>query len=245
MADSGAGRPAARAIVPPPDPSHSNISGARLAAPRSEPLPASAAHPNDSDWMHLATAPTLLLTPTDRGDDDTASTSRIATAPPMAVEHQPWFRTGTTVAPPSMRPMGESRAPAPLRDLPNPRVLKLVAGVLAVCVFIVAVAGLKIVYKRLHAPAAAPTLAEGSTLVAPPVTADLARAAPSPPVGTAIAELPRMTPEPAVPIAAPIAPATKADAHRTPSVRTSPPRTTTKTTTRRSPAPKKTGRGTH
>ena len=248
MADSGAGHPAARALVPPSDLSDGDSSGARLAAPRSEGPPPSATHPNESDWMRLATAPTLLLTPAGHPDDDAASTSRIATPPAMAVEDQPWFRTGTTVAPPSMRPMGASVVPPPVRKAPSPRVLKLVAGVIALCVFIVAVAGLKVAYKRLHSPTAVLTPAQGSTLPAPPLTADTARAAPSPPsalVAAVLAEPAQTASEPAAQGIAPPTSATKPEPRRTPSVRTSPTRTTTKTTTRRAPAPKKTGRGTH
>src|SRR5690349_7131746 len=154
MSDSGAGRPAARAIAPPADPSHGgDLSGPRLATARSEAPTTTPGRPIATDWA-MATAPTLLLKPVDGESDDAASTSRIPTVPPMTddtastsriptspptagLEEQPWFKTGTTMPPPSIRPPGESMMPAP-RKPPNPRVLKIVYGVIAACLFIVA-----------------------------------------------------------------------------------------------------------
>ena len=118
MGERGAGRPAARAIVPPTQPSDSAISGAKLTAHRSEGVPTGSARPIDGDWANLATAPTLLLKPIAGADtDDSASTSRIATPPAMSVEGQPWFMPGTTVPPPMMRPMAGSLAPPPVEAL--------------------------------------------------------------------------------------------------------------------------------
>lgn len=238
MADSGARHQAARAMVTPTDTSDSDVSGARLAATQSEGQPPSAAHPVEADWSRLATAPTLLLTPTDRAlGDEAASTSRIATPPAMAApEEQPWFRTGTTVAPPSMGSAGESLAPPPVRKPPNPRVLKIVSGVIAACLLIVALAGLKLVYKRLRAPAPTISPVEESSLRAPAVTAVVAPTS-SPPTE---APAPVASPGPAAQGATPAAAMPSA---RTAPVRATAPRTPAKTTTHRAPAPKKATRG--
>jgi cytoskeletal protein RodZ len=170
--------------------------------------------------------------------DDTASTSRIPTSPPMAgLEEQPWFKTGTTMPPPSMRPSGESMMPAP-RKPPNPRVLKIVFGVIAGCLFIVAIAGVKLVYKRVTAPPAPAATAETSapkTALAEPTKTPSSENAPA-------ASPPPSAPEPA-PAAAPVA-ATAESAQRA-AVRSTTPRAPAKTTTRRAPAPKKPVRGTH
>lgn len=250
MSDN-AGRPAARAIAPPPDPKPGDLSGPRLAAARSEAPATTPGRPLATDWA-MATAPTLLLKPVDGESDDAASTSRIPTAPPMpddsastsriptsppttGLEEQPWFKTGTTMPPPSMRPMaGESIAPAPRRP-PNPRVLKVVFGVIAGCLFIVAIAAIKLVSKKASAPAVA---ASTETSSAPKVAlAEPAKA------------LPPENPPSAVPPPAaqeqppPPAPAETAQ-HAAPARPTPAPRTTTKTTTHRAPAPKKPVRGT-
>lgn len=237
MGDSGAGRPAARAIAPPPTDDR-DLSGARLTTARSEGAPAAVGHAVEADWASFATAPTLLLTPPDTSDvDDVASTSRIATTPPKATEEQPWFKSGTTLPPPTMRPMGDSVAPQPLRKLPNPRVLKAVSGVIAVCLLIVAVAGLKLLYKRIQTPAAGPTPSAESN--SPKVaTADLAQ---TPPSGVESAPAPEM----ARPASTAATSVQAESAPRAAVARPTPPRTSTKATPRRAPLPKKTGRGTH
>jgi len=246
MGENGAGRPAARAIVPPADESDSAISIAKLAPPRSEVAPAYAAPPPQGEWAQLATAPTLLLTPAEPANtDDAASTSRIATPPPTAVDEQPWFKTGTTVAPPAMRPMSESLVPPPVRKPPNPRVLKVVGGVLAACLFIVAVAGLKLIYKHFRAPTATQTPSEESTSRTMVAAVDLAQPPQYTPETARPADLPPTAPESAAPGTAPTAAQQAEATRRTTRVRPSPTRVTTKTTTRRAPAPKKTGRGTH
>jgi hypothetical protein len=248
MGEGGAGRPAARAIVPPAEPSDSAISGAKLTAHRSEGVPTSNARPIDGDWANLATAPTLLLTPIEVADtDDSATTSRIATPPAMSVEGQPWFRSGTTVPPPSMRPMGGSLAPPRVERPPNPRILKIVAGVIAACLFIVAVAGMKLLYKRVRTPDVTRAPIEESSPPTGLATGDLTRTPPSAPENARPAELPPTAPESATLAGAgavPTAPAAEAPRRATP-VRASPARGATKSPTRRAPAPKKTGRGAH
>ncbi|HMI85829.1 MAG TPA: hypothetical protein VK550_17150 [Polyangiaceae bacterium] len=247
MDDPGAGHPAARAMVRPPEPSEDNLSGARLTASLSEGLPVSAAHPVQADWAQLAAAPTLLLTPVDPVDTDAASTSRIATPPATALEEQPWFRTGTTVAPPSMRPTGESMAPSPMRKPPNPRVLKAVACVIATCIFIVAIAGLKLLYQRISAPSAAPRPSEETTARTVLATANLGKATGSGPESAPLAEQPTSASESNVPSAPPTAATETGLARRARPVRPSPTpaRGTSRTTTRRAPATKKTTRATH
>ena len=254
MGDDGTGRPAARAYAPPPDPQRGDLSGPRLAAPRSEGPPTTPARPVGTDWA-LATAPTLLLKPVDESDDaastsriptvppmtdDAVSTARIPTAPPTAGgEEQPWFKTGTTLPPPSMRPSGESIAPAPERRPPNPRVLKVVFGVIAGCLFIVAIACIKLVYKRVRGTEAQTSSGESSA----PKVALAEPAKTSPPPSTAATEPPPSAPEPTAAAGTAAASAPSESAHRAAPVRSSP-RTTTKTTTHRAPVPKKPVRGT-
>jgi hypothetical protein len=235
MGDNVARRPATDAIVPPSETSGSDISGARLTPFPSEAAPASATHPVEGDWTSLATAPTLLLTPTDgAGAADALKTSPIAALPLVPPDGPPWFRTGATVRPPSMRPIAESVAPLPARQPPNPRVLKVVFGVIAGCLFIVAAAGLKLIYKRFQTPA---TPAASEVAAPPPIAAtDLAKPSPAP--DTTADEHP-----PAIPASATRAPAEAT--RRAAPVQKSPVRTTTKATTRRTAPPKKTVRGTH
>jgi hypothetical protein len=242
MADSSA-RATVRAIAPPPDSSDSDGSGARLTSPRSAAQPASAAHPVEADWTSLATAPTLLLTPINAADEnDAAIASGTATAPPAALEDQPWFKTGATVAPPSMQPAGETLAPPPVRNPPNPRVLKLVSAVIAACLLIVALAGLKVLYKKLQSPAPAQMRDEKSMVRTTAATADLAPATPSASEHSARAELPRPAPEPTAQ-GTTATPAARSDPRRSAPARTTPPRPSTKTTTHRAPAPKKATHG--
>jgi hypothetical protein len=236
MGENGAGHPAARAMAPPGRSSESGISTAKIATPRPYATPASITRPVDGDWAKLATAPTLMLTPNSEGDD-AASTSRIATPAPMAAEDQPWFRTGTTVPPPSMRSTGDPLEPPPVRQGPNPLVFKLVAGgVIAACLFIVTLAGAKVLYKRVRAPAATATteLATPPTVVA---TADLPGPAPRAAEGTSPVD-----PVPAAPEPAPTAAPAEAAPRATP-VRSSPsPTRVTKPAPRRPPVPKKPAR---
>ncbi len=239
MGDNAGGGPAQRAILPPSVTGGSDVSGARLTPRPSERMPESAVHAAEADWSSLATAPTLLLTPIDgAGADDAISTSRIATSPPIATEDQPWFRTGATLAPPSMRPTAESVAPAPPRMV-NPRVLKAVFGVLAACLFIVLAAGLKLVYKRFQAPAT-PTTSE---LLAPREVA--ATDVPKPPAALESTVAAEHAPGP--PAAAPsgTTAAPVPAVRRSAPARPSPVRTTTKVITRHAPVPKKTSRGSH
>jgi hypothetical protein len=187
----------------------------------------------------------LMLAPNE-SEADAASTSRIATPAPSRLEEQPWFKTGTTVAPPSMRPMGESLAPAPVRKPPNPRVYKIVGGVIAACLFIVAVAGFKLIYRRLHAPATAQAPSGESTPRPGLATSELAGTPPSAPEGTRPADQAQEAPESALPGGAPTAPGTPPEAApRTTPVRSSPSpaRVTPRTTPRHAPVPKKTGKG--
>ena len=219
------------------------------AAEASQPAVASA-------WGEFATAPTLLLTPRDDAEadeaastsrmftpstsDDAASTSRIATPSTPPLEQQPWYRTGTTVPPPSMRPPAES-APA-VRPAPSPRVLKIVAGVIGGCLFIVAIAGAKVLYKWSTTPAVAP-IATTATLAHPAAPPSAVTAPPAaPPESTAVAATPTATREaPAAPAAATPSPEFR---------RSTPPRTTTtrtpaKTAPRRAPTTKKVVKSTH
>jgi len=256
MSNDGAGHPAARAIAPPPDSIDGDVSGARLTPARLDGVPSGPAHPAEASWA-MATAPTLLLKPVDGADDDAASTSRIPTvpptddaastsriptAPPAGLEEQPWFRSGATVPPPSMRPMGESVAPAP-RNPPNPRVLKTVFGVIAGCLLIVALASVKLVYQRLRAPAVPTSSQESGAPVAAMAVPDKTL----PPAESTRPDPKPAEPESAAAATAPAAAAQPDDSHAATPARATPShvRTTTKTTTRRAPTPKKPARGTH
>jgi hypothetical protein len=225
--------------------------------------------PVASAWGEFATAPTLLLTPPDDAEtdeaasttrmyspsasDDAASTSRIATStsddaastsrivgpstPPL--EHQPWYRTGLTVPPPSMRPAAESAAP--VRNAPSPRVLKIVAGVIGGCLFIVAIAGVKVLYRAATAPAVAPIGTRA--MLTPPADPRVAVAAPPNPAAAAAPSEIREAP-PAT-AAAPTASTPAAEVRRSTPPRTTAPRTPVKTAPRRAPVSKKVVKSTH
>jgi hypothetical protein len=79
-----------------------------------------------------------------------------------------------------MRSPAESAATSPLRAPPDPRVLKIVAGIIGACLLIVALAGAKLFYQNVHASNVAPAPLEGpSAPVMAPATADRANTAPS------------------------------------------------------------------
>jgi hypothetical protein len=230
------------------------------AAEASQPAVASA-------WGEFATAPTLLLTPADDAEtddaaatsrmytesdeaasttrmyspssDDAASTSRIATPSTPPLEHQPWYRTGATVPPPSMRPAAES-APG-VRNAPSPRVLKIVASVIGGCLFIVAIAGTKVLYKAATTPAVTP-IGTRAMLTRP---ADPPSAVTAPPAITAAAAAPSETREAPPATAAPVAAAPAPEVRRSTPPRTTSPRTPVKTAPRRAPVTKKVVKGTH
>jgi hypothetical protein len=211
-------------------PSLAQLRSESSAAEESQPAVASA-------WGEFATAPTLLLTPPGGPEpDDAASTSRIATPSAPPLEHQPWYRTGTTMPPPSMRPPAES-APA-IRNAPSPRVLKIVAGVIGGCLFIVAIAGAKILYKW----ATAEPIASVAETAGPARPADPPSAVAAPPQSTAPAATPTEI-LPAAPAAAVPAPAPAPEIHRAPA-RPNTPRTPVKPAPRRAPVPKKVVKGT-
>jgi hypothetical protein len=175
--------------------------------------------------------------------DDAASTSRIAmpSTPPLEnpLEDQPWYRTGLTVPPPSMRPPAESESAPLVRNTPSPRVLKIVAGVFGGCLFIVAIAGVKVLYKRAAAPAVAPI--ETTATLAHPT--DPPSAVAPPPESVAPAGLPSDTRE--APSMAAAAPVPAPEVHRSASPRTSAPHTPAKTAPRHAPVTKKVGKSTH
>jgi ribonuclease E len=237
MSESGAGRPAARAITPPHDSSEGDaVSTARLVTPMAERVPESVGCSAEGDWASFGTAPTLLLTQPQHANGENAGPSP-AMVPPTMLEEQPWFRTGTTVAPPSMRPPAESVAPSPVRHSPNARVLKIVAGVLAGCLLIVAVAGVKLLYLRIRGPVPTPApTAQPTVPVAPAVVAEPAAPAPSAPERTKGNLGEAQTAAPSSAQASPPAPVTRtAPARSSPA----PARTTTKPATRRAPVTKK------
>ena len=190
----------------------------------------------EGDWVSFGTAPTLLLAPLRPINGENGMASPTATAP-TALEEQPWFKTGTTVPPPSMRPMAESVSPPAVRNAPNPRVLKIVAGVIAGCLFIVAVAGVKVLYLRIRGPVAVPApTAELAAPVAPSVV-DPTSAPPAAPE-RAKSDLGETAPPTAAAGGQPpaAAPATRVAPTRSTSA---PARAPTKPATRRAPAPKK------
>ena len=214
MGENGAWRTAAQATVPPIDPDDSTISATQLTASRSAGAPTSTASPTETDWAHMATAPTLLATPVESAAFREAST------------------TSPSAPPTTLREGAHARRP------PSPRVLRLVAGIIAACVLIVVTAGAKLLYQCFRAPPATPALVETSP--SPAMTADLTPAAPAALGGVQAAEL-----SPRAPGSAPTGTAAPTEAaHRTTTVRPSPARPATKTTTR-VPPPKKTGRGAH
>jgi hypothetical protein len=231
-------RPAPYAIVPPVDAAAGAVSTARLVTPRAERLPEPAGRLAQEVGADFGTAPTLLLTPSGptHGENGGAST---AVTPP---DEQPWFRSGTTVRPPSMRPPVDSAAPPPLRNAPNPRVLNIVAGIIASCLFIVAAAGAKVLYLGLRGPIATPattteSTSPGTQAVAadPPTSAPFARELATGGLGE--------------PARRPIAPSSAPPSATPPMARTtaprpspSPTRVTTKPSTRRVPVSKKVGR---
>ncbi|HMJ54717.1 MAG TPA: hypothetical protein VK540_21695 [Polyangiaceae bacterium] len=226
MGDNGGGSPAARALAPPSaSAGEGAISGARLATPRSQEMPASIARPGDGesvaspaaegDWATFATAPTLLATPREAAH-------------------------GNDVAPPSMRPPAESAATSPLRAPPDPRVVKIVAGVIGACLLIVVVAGAKLFYQKVHASNVVPAPIEGpSAPVTPPATADRANLAQSA-SENASARDPQHEAETTTPSnATPSSSATGAEATRRTPAHSSPRPTRVTAKPRRAPVPKK------
>jgi hypothetical protein len=177
--------------------------------------------------------------------DEAASTSSIAMPSTPPLEHQPWYRTGATVPPPSMRPPAES-APA-VRNAPSPRVLKIVTGVIGGCLVIVALAGVKVFYKAATAPVVAP-IGTRATLARPadPPSAVTAPPAPAPPASTAVSAAPSEAREapPAI-AAAPAASAPAPEVRRSATPHTTTPRTPVKTAPRRAPVTKKVVKSTH
>jgi hypothetical protein len=140
-----------------------------------------------------------------------------------------------------------SLAPPPAERLPNPRILKIVAGVIAACLFIVAVAGIKLLYQRVRTPDVTRAPSEESNPRTGSATGDLAKTPPSVPENAQPAEVPPPASESATlggTGSAPTAPAAEAPRRTTP-VRANPARGATKSPTRRVPLPKKTGRGAH
>jgi hypothetical protein len=241
MSDSGARRPAARAMPPhlPHNPTEGAVSAPRLVRPTTEQMPESVHRSADGDWASFSTAPTLLLTQPRPVDGENASPSAAVT-PPAALEEQPWFRSGTTLPPPSMRPPAESVAPPPVRNPPNPRVVKIVGGVIAACLLIVAIAGVKVLYLRIRGPVAAPEpTAQPMAPVPHAMMAEPAGATPT-------ASQRTRSDEPAPPATAPSSAQPSAAIPVTRSALTrsipAPARTTTKPATRRAPATKKVGR---
>jgi hypothetical protein len=118
--------------------------------------------------------------------------------------------------------------------------LKVVAGVIAACLCLVAIAGLKVLYLRMHTPAVVP-IEESAVRLTPPAPSITAATAPETAPAAAMAdEKPEATAASSV---ASLAPATPAAAAR----RAAPvhaPRVTAKPSTRR-PLPKKVGKSTH
>jgi len=237
VSENGAPRPAARAITPQDEGSDSAVSTARLVTPMAEQVPELPGRTAEGDWASFGTAPTLLLAPLRPISGENGIASTVGTAP-TALEEQPWFKTGTTVPPPSMRPMAESVAPPAVRNVPNPRVLKIVAGVIAGCLFIVAMAGVKVLYLRLRGPVAVPApTAESAGLVAQAVV-DPASVAPALPEHTK-SNLGEAPPPAAAPTGATPSPATPVTRVAPARSNPAPARAPTKPATRRVPAPKK------
>jgi hypothetical protein len=237
--NESARRPAPYAVVPPVDATAGAGSTARLVTPRAERLPEPVGRLAEEVGADFGTAPTLLLTPTGPTDGANGGASTAVTPP---VEEQPWFRSGTTVRPPSMRPPADSAALLAVRNGPNPRVLKLVAGVIASCLFIVAAAGAKVLYLALRGPVAAPAATVESTspgtqaLAAdPPTAAPVAR---EPATGGLADPARRATAPSSAPPSATLPMARSTAPRPSPS----PTRVTTKPSTRRVPVPKKVGR---
>ena len=247
MSDHRGGSPA-YALRPP---SEGAMSGAKLVAPRSETGPGSPSESGavalpkeqgasertgDGQWGELATAPTLLITPreaaNDDGDDSAASTTRIAT--PAATPADPaWFRSGNTVPPPSMRPPAESAPTLAEKRAPNPRVVKIVGGVIGACLFIVAVASVKILYQR--AAAAGTRAPEEATSASLQASKPEPVAVAAPPAPTAAEKT-----APSEPTARPAAPAAaQTTTHAAPAHAPSPARVTPKSAPRRAPVTKK------
>ncbi|MET0593307.1 MAG: transmembrane domain-containing protein [Polyangiaceae bacterium] len=223
------------------------MSGAKLVAPRAEANATSTAESGaialepsapertgNGQGGELATAPTLLITPREPANDDNegnASTSRIVTPPAMAADPA-WFRSGNTVPPPSMRPPAESAPTLVEQRAPNPRVVKIVGGVIGACLFIVAVASVKILYQRAASAGTRAPQETTSTAVQP----SQPEPAPAP-----LAEAPKAAdqPAPSQPSAPPAAPAAVAHTttHAAPAHGPSPARVTPKPAPRRAPAP--------
>jgi hypothetical protein len=233
MSESGAARPAARAITPPSDATEGAVSTARLVTPMAERVPPAVGRVADGEWATFGTAPTLLLTPPLQPGDERPDPSIAA-----IVEEKPWFKTGTTVPPPSVRPPADSVVPPALRNPPSPRVLKIVGGVIAACLCIVALAGIKVLYLRLRAPVTTSAPTEESTPAAPHATAVAPVALPA-----AEGAKSHLDPAPAAPVPS-AQPSSAGAAARTTPTRpsASPPRVTAKPSTHRAPTTKKVGK---
>jgi hypothetical protein len=277
--------PATSGVVSVPPTASGAVAIAREDSARFASNPPHALH--GADWGKLATAPTLLLTPSDGpGPDDAASTSRIeipsaanldeldstsrietvsapledwastariattsnappaqangaAVTPSMMPPGDPaWFRSGNTLPPPSMRPMAESLSPPAARTPPNPRVMRIVGGVIAVCLFIVAIAGIKILSQRSRAPASpnAESKTSNAATVEPPAAPRVAAPVEPPPAAPAPEANNVAASATAVPAA--VAPARTTN-------RATPARATAKPATHRAPVTKKVGRNGH
>jgi hypothetical protein len=216
--------------IAPPAPLHSGpVAVAPSHARSGEPT-------GDGQWGELATAPTLLLAPRENaGEGEAVSTTRIATPAAMAADPA-WFRSGNTMPPPSMRPPADSTPTIAEKRPPNPRVVKVVGGVIGACLFIVAVASVKLLYQRA---ASAGTRDEATASSA---QIEAARVAPAPATATPPqapeaqgAAAPSAVPAPPAAIAAPGPTAVHAAPARAPS----PARVTTKPAPRRAPVTKK------
>lgn len=212
------------APLPPPPPSQSGPIAVAASAPSAEPK-------GNAQWGELGTAPTLLLTPREDADEGESgvSTTRIATPPAMAADPA-WFRSGNTVPPPSMRPPADSAPTVAEKRPPNPRVVKIVGGVIGACLFIVAVASVKLLYQRAASAGTRDEAAASSARVEATASAP-ALANPAPEVPHAVAAAPSAPPPPAAPAAA--APAHAA--HAAPAHAPTPARVTPKAAPRRAP----------
>jgi hypothetical protein len=260
---NGDRHPGARALSPIDERNDDAVSGARISTPRSPGMPPSTAHPSqpadaalasvssqntaplpevasqrpplNGDWGQLAMARTVLLSPTDEREETSASASHVVTPSTRPIDGPIWFRSGNTVPPPSMRPVADSAALPSERKPPNPRVLKIVGGVLAVCLTIVAVAGLKVLYLRLRAPVA--TAAPTTELL----PAAAAAAGTSHPVALGTSSDRAVAPPPGAPTGGTTSSSSPANTpHATPERRVpAPARIIAKPAPRRAPLPKK------
>jgi hypothetical protein len=215
--------------IAPPAPLHGPVAVAPSHAHSGEPT-------GDGQWGELATAPTLLLAPRENaGEGDPVSTTRIATPAAMAADPA-WFRSGNTMPPPSMRPPADSSPTVAEKRPPNPRVVKVVGGVIGACLFIVAVASVKLLYRAASADTRDEATASSAQIEAARVAPAPATAAPpqAPEAQGAAAPSAPPSPPPAV-VAAP----GPTVIHAAPARAPSPARVTPKPAPRRAPVTKK------